>query len=83
MRLRLHMVLTIGLLLAALSVNAKTYTRVGAKAEDWSGTYLLVYENSSTQAYVWNCEDKSSNYEKISQKYDFYLINYHIKPWIL
>lgn len=67
MRLRLHMVLTIGLLLVALSVNAKTYTRVGSKQEDWSGTYLLVYENSSTQAYVWNCEDKSSNYEKISQ----------------
>lgn len=36
-----------------------TYVKVTEKLEDWSGEYLIVYENSTTEAYVWNGVDKA------------------------
>lgn len=47
----------------AWSAQATTYSCIGAKPEaGWAGQYLIVYELSSTQAYVWNGEDASGNY---------------------
>lgn len=54
------------LLLVALVLNATTYTRVGAKPASWPGTYILVYEKSGTEAYVWNCEGGSGNYVEVA-----------------
>ena len=36
-----------------------TYVKVTEELEDWSGEYLIVYENSTTEAYVWNGVDKA------------------------
>lgn len=41
---------------------ATVYTRVNAKpSEGWQGTYILVYEKSETEAFIWNGEDESGN----------------------
>lgn len=50
------------------SLSATTvYTRVNARpSEGWAGTYLIVYEKSSTEAYVWNGEDASNNFVAIN-----------------
>lgn len=42
---------------------ATTFEKVTAEPADWSGEYLLVYENSATEAYVWTGVDAASNYE--------------------
>lgn len=39
-----------------------TYTKVTSSLTDWSGDYLLVYESSSTQAYVWTGVDDVNCY---------------------
>lgn len=39
------------------------YEKVTSEPADWSGEYLLVYENSATQGYVWDGTDASSNYK--------------------
>lgn len=36
-----------------------TYVKVTGELEDWSGEYLIVYKNSTTEAYVWNGVDKA------------------------
>lgn len=36
--------------------------KVTAAPEDWSGTYLVVYEADSTSAYVFNGQDVSDGY---------------------
>ena len=41
---------------------ATTFEKVTAEPADWSGEYLLVYENSATEAYVWTGVDAVSNY---------------------
>lgn len=41
---------------------ATTFEKVTAEPADWSGEYLLVYENSATEAYVWTGVDAASNY---------------------
>lgn len=41
---------------------ATTFEKVTAEPADWSGEYLLVYENSATEAYVWTGADAASNY---------------------
>ena len=41
---------------------ATTFEKVTAEPADWSGEYLLVYENSTSEAYVWNGLDAVSNY---------------------
>ena len=54
------------LLLAAAMLSsmsfATTFEKVTAEPADWSGEYLLVYENSATEAYVWTGVDAVSNY---------------------
>ena len=54
------------LLLAAAMLSsvsfATTFEKVTAEPADWSGEYLLVYENSATEAYVWTGVDAASNY---------------------
>ena len=50
-------------LCVTLSQATTVYTKINNKpADGWNGTYLLVYEKSSTQAYVWNGTDASNNY---------------------
>ena len=55
------------LLLAAAMLSsmsfATTFEKVTAEPADWSGEYLLVYENSTTEAYVWTGVDAASNYK--------------------
>ncbi|MGM9810178.1 MAG: Ig domain-containing protein [Paludibacteraceae bacterium] len=41
---------------------ATTFEKVTAEPADWTGEYLLVYENSETEAYVWTGIDAASNY---------------------
>lgn len=52
---------------AALTVCAMAfaadYQKVTAAPTDWSGEYLLVYENSATEAYVWSGVDAASCYQ--------------------
>ena len=38
------------------------YVKVTSAPTDWSGEYLLVYENSSTEAYVWTGVDAAYSY---------------------
>lgn len=38
------------------------YEKVTAAQTDWSGTYLIVYEASNTQAYIFNGTDASGNF---------------------
>lgn len=56
------------LLLAAAMLSsmsfATTFEKVTAEPADWSGEYLLVYENSATEAYVWTGTDASNCYTK-------------------
>ncbi len=35
----------------------KYYVKVTSNLEDWTGEYLIVYENSATEAYVWSLID--------------------------
>ena len=53
------------LLLAAAMLSsmsfATTFEKVTADPADWTGEYLLVYENSETEAYVWTGIDAASN----------------------
>ncbi len=39
------------------------YEKVTSAPSNWSGEYLLVYENSATQGYVWDGTDNASNYK--------------------
>lgn len=53
--------------LCAFSQAATVYTRINNKpAEGWPGTYIIVYEKSSTEALVWNGKDATSNTVKVS-----------------
>ena len=46
-----------------VTVTAATeYTKVTAAPTDWSGEYLLVYENSEIEAFVWTGVDAASCY---------------------
>ena len=46
----------------ATTFEKVTFEKVTAEPADWSGEYLLVYENSATEAYVWTGVDAASNY---------------------
>lgn len=50
------------LMACTLSFAQTTYEKVTAAPTDWSGEYLLVYEKSSTEAYVWTGVDAASCY---------------------
>ncbi len=41
---------------------AADYAKVTSAPSDWSGKYILVYENSTTEAYVWTGVDAASGY---------------------
>ncbi len=49
------------LLCAAMSF-ATNYVKVTSAPTDWSGEYVLVYENSATEAYVWTGVDAANCY---------------------
>ncbi|MDD5979414.1 MAG: chitobiase/beta-hexosaminidase C-terminal domain-containing protein [Bacteroidales bacterium] len=42
--------------------QGQTFEKITSEPADWSGEYLLVYENSSTEAYVWTGVDDSNCY---------------------
>ncbi len=50
------------LMVCAMSFAAD-YQKVTAVPTDWSGEYLLVYENSATEAYVWSGVDANNSYQ--------------------
>ena len=43
--------------------EGSTYAKVTSNLDDWSGEYILVYENSTTEAYVWTGVDAANCYE--------------------
>lgn len=49
-------------LIATTMSFAADYEKVTAAPADWSGEYLIVYENSKTEAYVFNGEDAEGDY---------------------
>lgn len=49
-------------LLATTLSFAADYEKVTAAPADWSGEYLIVYEKSATEAYVFNGVDAVSDY---------------------
>ncbi|MCQ2310545.1 MAG: hypothetical protein MJZ64_02195 [Paludibacteraceae bacterium] len=62
---RLLLCLFCGLIGGWHVISATVYSRVGAKpATGWPGKYLIVYQPSETEAYVWNGEDANNNYVK-------------------
>ena len=50
------------LMACTLSFAQTTFEKVTATPADWSGEYLLVYESSATEAYVWNGLDAANGY---------------------
>jgi endonuclease I len=44
--------------------SSYSYVKVTAAPTDWSGEYLLVYENSETSAYVWTGVDENNCYSE-------------------
>ena len=42
--------------------SSYTYVKVTEAPSDWSGEYILVYENSATEGYVWTGEDAANCY---------------------
>lgn len=50
------------LLACVTSLFADDYVKVTSEPTDWSGEYLLVYENSATEAYVWTGVDANNCY---------------------
>ena len=43
-------------------VTASSFVKVTAAPTDWSGTYLIVYESSETEALVFNGKDEANGY---------------------
>ena len=50
------------LMACTLSFAQTTFEKVTAAPADWSGEYLLVYENSATEAFVFNGLDAAKGY---------------------
>ena len=48
----------------AKAIGESTYVKVTEAPTDWTGEYVLVYENSATEAYVWTGADATNCYEK-------------------
>ncbi len=48
---------------AAAAGETKTYTKVTTAPTDWSGTYIIVYEKSATEGYVFTGVDAVNGYE--------------------
>ncbi len=49
-------------LIAVAAMQANTFTKVTSAPTDWSGQYLVVYENSETEAWVFNGKDEAQDY---------------------
>lgn len=54
------------MLIICLHLLAETYTRIGQSQTDWSGDYIVVYEASTTQGYVFNLDDVSGNFQEVN-----------------
>ena len=70
------------MLIICLHLLAETYTRIGQSQTDWSGDYIVVYEASATQGYVFNLDDVSGNYQEVTLsngKITANVSNYQIK----
>ena len=67
MRKFVFFALTVLMIGMAVSAEAATvYTRINnTPSEGWPGTYLIVYEKSATEAYVWNANDAKNNYVSV------------------
>lgn len=58
--------------LVLLTMNAltafgqETFVKVTSTQSDWSGDYLLVFENAEGTAYVWNGMDVSNGYDEMT-----------------
>ena len=52
----------IAAVLFAGSMFAAEYVKVTAAPENWAGEYLIVYENSETEAFVFNGQDAVNGY---------------------
>lgn len=63
----LALVMVIGMfpmgILSASAATVVTYEKVTTAPKDWSGTYLIVYEKSATEAIVHNGQDGDGKYE--------------------
>ncbi len=55
-----------GLTVLAKQVASNTFEKVTSNLSDWTGTYLLVYENSSTEGYIWTGENGASKFESFT-----------------
>ena len=62
-----------GITVLIKQVATNTFEKVTSNLSDWTGTYLLVYENSSTQGYVWTGENGYNKFET------FAITDYSIK----
>ena len=60
------MLLLCALIVGSGTVWADEYEKVTSTPSDWSGEYLIVYENSSTIGYVWTGVDANFNFETAS-----------------
>ncbi len=49
-------------LCATMMASATVFEKVTTAPADWSGQYLIVYENSATEAYVFNGQDAANGY---------------------
>lgn len=50
---------------AAAAGETKTYTKVTTEPTDWSGTYIIVYENGA-EGYAFNGEDAANGYTTVT-----------------
>lgn len=53
-------------LCATMMASATVFEKVTTAPADWSGQYLIVYENSATEAYVFNGQDAANGYVSAS-----------------
>lgn len=49
----------------AAAAETKTYTKVTTEPTDWSGTYIIVYENGA-EGYAFNGEDAANGYTTVT-----------------
>lgn len=49
-------------LLAIVTMSANTFTKVTSAPDDWSGQYLVVFEKSATEAWIFNGKDAAQDY---------------------
>ena len=53
-------------LCATMMASATVFEKVTTAPADWSRQYLIVYENSATEAYVFNGQDAANGYVSAS-----------------